>query len=95
MMTVKDGNKEYTFESFDAYLRWDAERCRKIKEEKEKKEKAEREASLARLTEEDKKQIAKLKERIDEMNLASDVFSFEEREVINELNRQIREIRGF
>ena len=95
MMFVKDNNKEYVFESFEEYLRWDAERCKKIKEEKEKKEKADREANLARLTEEDKKQIAELKKRIDEMNLASDVFSFEERQIIDELNRQIREIRGF
>lgn len=95
MMFVKDGNKEYTFESFDAYLRWDAERCKKIKEEKEKKEKADREERESRLTEDDKKQIEELKRRIDEMNLATDIFTFEEREAINELNRQIREIRGF
>lgn len=94
-MTVKDNGKEYVFENFDAYVKWDAERCRKIKEEKEAKWKAEREAKLAKLTKEDYKKIEELERDIWYIKMGTDFLSFEERQLIDKLQREIREIRGF
>lgn len=95
MMSVTERGKTYIFQTFEEYAKWDEERCRKIKEEKEAKWKAEREAKLAKLTEEDYKKIEELERDIWYIKMGTDFLSFEERQLIDKLNRQIREIRGF
>lgn len=95
MFYIDENGKEWFFKTYKEFLDWQDKIYKERKEREEREWREERERKLARLTEEDKKEIEKLELEKDRIHLSTDFLDEIDRANIDEINRQIRKIRGF